>query len=349
MCIRDRHNLKRLLSFHAVSQVGYMVLGIGTGMTIGVIGGLFHMLNHAIYKCDLFLMSGTVGRAAGTDEIEKMGGLARSLPITFASGAVAAAAISGVPPFNGFVSKWLVYQGTLSIGNHGLGTALVVVAVFGSALTLASFVKVIYSAFLSAPPEGAAYVKQRPREDFCLALPMVILALACIVLGLAPGLAIEGIFEQPALAGGTVGEAPLVAGGLVTTPGLGIWGPSQAAILIVIGIVLGAGFVWIASRPGRVRVVRPFLAGEVPTPGDDRFRVPGTHFYETVAKLPLVGPLLFHGEGGAMDVYHWSGKHGNTLVQMLRRQHTGLVSLYVAWCLLGVTATLVYLLISAGT
>jgi len=99
-----QHNLKRLLSFHAVSQVGYMVLGIGTGTTIGVIGGLFHMINHAIYKSNLFLMSGTVGAASGTDEIEDMGGLARYLPVTFVCGLIASAAISGVPPFNGFVS-----------------------------------------------------------------------------------------------------------------------------------------------------------------------------------------------------------------------------------------------------
>ena len=330
-----QHNLKRLLSFHAVSQVGYMVLGIGTGTTIGIIGGLFHMLNHAIYKCDLFLMSGAVGRAAGSDEIEDMGGLARYLPVTFASGAIAAAAISGVPPFNGFASKWMVYQGTLSIGNHGLGIALVVVAVFGSALTLASFVKVMYSAFLAPAPERAAPA-ERPRESLAMAAPMVVLAVACIVLGLMPQIAVEGIFGSV----GKLGEFEQ-AGGL--------WQPTQATILILIGIVMGLGFVWVASRPKRVRIVRPFLGGEVPVAGDGRFRVPGTHFYETIAKLPIVGPLLFHGEGGAMDLYHWSGKHGHTLVEMLRAQHTGLVSLYVAWCLVGLTATLVYLLVSAGT
>jgi NADH:ubiquinone oxidoreductase subunit 5 (subunit L)/multisubunit Na+/H+ antiporter MnhA subunit len=281
-------------------------------------------------------MSGSVARVTGSDEIEDMGGLARILPITFTCGAISALAISGVPPFNGFYSKWLIYWGTLSYeANRGLGLALVVVAVFGSALTLASFVKVLYSAFLSGAPKGATYLERRPRESFLLVVPMVVLAIACIVLGVAPALVTEGIL------------APAVGDGAVAPPG--VWQPPHATMLILIGIVLGAGFVWIASRPGRVRVVRPFLAGEVPIPGDDRFRVPGTHFYETVAKLPVLGPLLFHGESGAMDVYHWSGKHGNTLVQMLRRQHTGLVSLYVAWCLLGVTATLVYLLISAGT
>jgi len=341
-----QHNLKRLLSFHAVSQVGYMVLGIGTGTPVGIIGGLFHMINNAIYKCNLFLMSGTVRRATGSDEIEDMGGLARFLPITFVSGLVAAAAISGVPPFNGFVSKWLVYQGTLQIGNHGLGTALLAVAVFGSALTLASFVKVIYSAFLSPAPKGAVYLTRRPRESFFMAAPMVVLAGACVVLGLLPGLAVGNILT-PAVPGAA--EAISSHAGAISVAQVGsLWNPSQATWLIIIGIAIGVGFVWI-SRGSKVRVVRPFLAGEVPAPGDDRFRVPGTHFYRTISKLPIVGPLLKHGEGGAMDLYHWAGKYGNSMVQILRAQHTGLLSLYVAWVALGLVAILVYLLVTTRT
>ena len=346
-----QHNLKRLLSFHAVSQVGYMVLGIGTGTTIGVIGGLFHMVNNAIYKSSLFLMSGSVGRAAGSDELDKMGGLARCLPVTFVSGLIAAAAISGVPPFNGFVSKWLVYQGTLQVSqtSPGLAIGLVVVAVFGSALTLASFVKVMYSAFLSPVPKGAAYAAKRPRESFFLAAPMVVLAAACVFLGLLPGSIINGVLSPAIADAATTGE-PLSAevAGISTGP-LGLWSPSQATGLIVIGLVIGLAFVWVRSRGGKVRVVRPFLAGEVAGAGDDRFRVPGTHFYETIGKLPIIGPLLFHGEGGAMDLYYWTGKHGRTLVEVLRRAHTGLLSLYVAWCLLGLTVTLVYLLLAART
>ncbi len=342
-----QHNLKKLLSFHAVSQVGYMVLGIGTGTAIGVVGGLFHMINHAIYKSNLFLMSGTVGRATGSDEIEDMGGLARHLPVTFICGAIAAAAISGVPPFNGFVSKWLVYQGTLEVSgtNHALAVSLVVVAVFGSALTLASFVKVIYSAFLSAGPKKApAGRTSRPRESFLLAAPMVVLAAACVLLGLWPQLVIDRILS-PAVEGAQAAFTSQ-AGGVQT--GQGFWNPSQATGLIVIGIAIGLGFVWVSTRKQRVRVVRPFLAGEVPADTDDRFRVPGTHFYKTLSELPLIGPLLKHGQMGAMDVYHWSGRHGQTLVELLRRQHTGLISLYVAWVLIGLIATLTYLLLSAG-
>ncbi len=344
-----QHNLKKLLSFHAVSQVGYMVLGIGTGTTIGVLGGLFHMVNNAIYKSGLFLMSGTVGNAAGSDELEDMGGLARKLPVTFITGAIAAAAISGIPPLNGFASKWLVYQGALQIPYHGLAIALVVVAVFGSALTLASFVKVIYSAFLSPAPVPAR--GPSPGESLWRAAPMVVLAGACVLFGLAPGLIVSQALQPGLPAEATVGDALTSANwweGLGTGQ-LGLWSPVQALWLIVIGVLLGAAFVWVSTRKQRVRVVRPFLGGEMAAAGDDRFRVPGTHFYETIAKLPVVGPLLAQGEGGAMDLYHWSGKHGTTFVEMLRSQHTGLLGLYVAWCLIGLIVTLVYLLLSMGT
>jgi formate hydrogenlyase subunit 3/multisubunit Na+/H+ antiporter MnhD subunit len=344
-----QHNLKKLLSFHAVSQVGYMVLGIGTGTTIGVVGGLFHMINNAIYKSELFLMSGTVGRATGSDEIADGGGLARSLPITFTCATVAALAISGVPPLNGFVSKWLIYQGALSIPNHSLGMTMIVVAVFGSALTLASFVKVMYSAFLSAPPKGAGPHRDRRdvKEDLFLAAPMVILAVGCIVLGIVPGLAIDGL-SQPAVIGTAAGPLPVAAEGAVSLP-QGLWSPGRATVLILLGIVIGLGFVWVSSFGRRIRVVRPFIGGEVPAPGDGRFRVPGTQFYETIHKLPVVGGLLDNGQAGAMDLYYWSGKHGGTLVQALRAQHTGLLSLYVTWCLVGLTVTLVYLLLTVGT
>jgi len=338
-----QHNLKKLLSFHAVSQVGYMVLGIGTGTAVGAIGGLFHMLNHAIYKSDLFLMSGSVRRAAGTDELADMGGLARSLPVTFVCGLVAAAAISGVPPLNGFVSKWLIYQGALQIPNHSLAVALLVVAVFGSALTLASFVKVMYSAFLSPAPRRSGEERPAARESFAMATPMVVLAAACVALGIFPALAIGPVFSPVVAEAMPRADLPAVGMGQISTE-VGAWSPTQATGLILIGLALGVVFAWLATGGLKVRVVRPFLCGEVPGPGDDRFRVPGTHFYETIAKLPVIGPLLGEGERSAFDLYYWSGKHGHTLVEVLRAQHTGLLSLYVAWGVLGLVVTMVYLL-----
>jgi len=347
-----QHNLKKLLSFHAVSQVGYMVLGLGTGTAIGVLGGLFHMLNHSIYKCNLFLMSGTVGRASGTDEIEDMGGLARALPITFICGVISALAISGVPPLNGFASKWLVYQGTLQVSgtNQGLAITLVVMAVFGSALTLASFVKVIYAGFLSPAPRGTEKHRSGAKENLLLVAPMIVLAILCVLMGLFPARVAEHVLAPgvPGAVGEQITTELSFGRSTIVTP-LGRWQPTHATGLILIGIVLGLIFAWLATLGKRVRVVRPFLAGEVPAPDDDRFRVPGTHLYKTIGEVPIIGPLLHHGEGGAMDPYHWSAKHGNTFVQMLRRLHTGLVSLYVTWCLLGLTVILLYLFITAGS
>jgi len=329
-----QHNLKRLLAFHAVSQVGYMVLGIGTGTAIGVIGGLFHMLNNAIYKSNLFLMSGVVGRTAGSDEIEDMGGLARRLPITFVCGVIAAMAISGVPPLNGFASKWMIYQGALELGS-GLGLAMLVVAVFGSALTLASFVKVLYAAFLSRRPAG----QQEPAgggETIFSAVPMIVLAGGCVVLGLWPEL-ITGKVLAPAVSGAIPNAAEAIA-----SAGDG-WTPGVALVLIVIGLAGGLVLLGIFAFKN-IRVVRPFISGEVIT--DDRVRVPGTGFYETIKRSPGLDPLLEHGQRGAMDLYGWFGRYGGNVVQWLRSQHTGLISLYVAWCVIGLVTMLVYLLIA---
>jgi len=325
-----QHNLKRLLSFHAVSQVGYMVVGIATGTTAGVIGGLFHMVNNAIYKSNLFLMSGVVGRATGSDDLEDMGGLARQLPITFVCGSIAAAAISGVPPFNGFVSKWLIYQGALEL-HSGLGTAVLVAAVFGSALTLASFVKVIYSAFLGRRPTPAPATANGRKESFWMAVPMIVLAGACVTLGLWPQLVTENILR------------PAVPAGLLARETGGLWQPVAALGLIVIGVAGGLLLLAVFSLK-KVRVVRPFLGGEIGA-GEDRWRVPGTGFYETIRRLPVLSSLFVHGERGAMDLYYWSGRHAGTLVRVLRGQHTGLISLYVAWAVVGLAVTLIYLLV----
>ena len=117
-----QHNYKRLLGFHAVSQVGYMILGFGMGSLIGIAAGLFHMINNAIYKGGLFLTAGAVEQQTGKEELEDLGGLSRAMPLTFIAALVFALSISGIPPFNGFASKWMIYQGIIDFGN-GIGIA----------------------------------------------------------------------------------------------------------------------------------------------------------------------------------------------------------------------------------
>ena len=137
-------DFKKLLSFHAISQVGYMILGIGTGIPIGIAGGIFHMINHAMYKCGLFLSSGSVEHRAGTTELKKLGGLKNEMPITALGFTVCALAISGVWPLNGFVSKEMVFHGALETGY----TIFAIAAWVGAIFTFASFLKAGHSVFL---------------------------------------------------------------------------------------------------------------------------------------------------------------------------------------------------------
>jgi len=167
---------KRLLSYHAVSQTGYMILGIGTLNPIGIAGGLFHMINHATYKSCLFMTAGSVERQAGTTDLSKLGGLFRAMPLTGLAFLIAAAAISGIAPLNGFFSKELVYKGTLDTGYSVFFWA----AELGSFLTLASFLKLGHAVYFGDRPEGLKDVKEAP---FSMLLPMAALAGVCLLFG----------------------------------------------------------------------------------------------------------------------------------------------------------------------
>jgi len=166
---------KRLLSYHAVSQVGYMILGIGTCLPIGIIGGLFHMINHALYKSCLFLTGGAVEKQTGTTDLAKLGGLWLKMPVTFVCFVIAAASISGVPPFNGFFSKELVYDAALE-----RGTIFYLAAILGTFLTAASFLKLGHAAFLGKRSEQNENVREAKPA---MLVPMMVIAAVCVVFG----------------------------------------------------------------------------------------------------------------------------------------------------------------------
>ena len=182
---------KRLLSYHAVSQTGYMILGIGTLNPIGIAGGLFHMINHATYKSCLFMTAGSVERQAGTGDLSKLGGLFRAMPITGLCFLIAAAAISGIAPLNGFFSKELIYKGTLDTGY----TWFFIAAELGSFLTLASFLKLGHSVYFGKRPEGLKDTKEAP---FSMLLPMMAFAGICVAFGFGARLPVQW-FISPSL------------------------------------------------------------------------------------------------------------------------------------------------------
>lgn len=183
-------NYKKLLSYHAISQVGYMVLGIGTMTPVGIIGGLFHMINNAMYKSCLFLTGGAVEKEAGTADLDKLGGLGLKMPITFACFIITALSISGVPPFNGFFSKELVYDGALERGR-----IFYLAAILGSFFTAASFLKLGHAAFLGKLDSKNSKVKE---ASWVMLIPMVLIALGCVVFGVYNSLPIDRII-MPAL------------------------------------------------------------------------------------------------------------------------------------------------------
>jgi formate hydrogenlyase subunit 3/multisubunit Na+/H+ antiporter MnhD subunit len=178
---------KRLLSFHAISQVGYMILGIGTALPIGIVGGIFHMMNHAMYKSCLFLTAGAVEKQAGTTDLEQLGGLGRAMPVTAVCFLVAAASISGVPPFNGFFSKEMVYDAALESG-----WVYYAVALLGSFFTAASFLKLGHAAFFGPASDRTRGVREAP---VAMLIPMIVLAGLCILFGLGNGIPLHGLIE----------------------------------------------------------------------------------------------------------------------------------------------------------
>jgi formate hydrogenlyase subunit 3/multisubunit Na+/H+ antiporter MnhD subunit len=281
-----QHDYRRMLSFHAVSQVGYMVLGIGTGTPVGVIGGLFHMLNNTIFKSCLFLCVGSVQRQTGRTKYAELGGLAGAMPWTFAASLIAALAISGVPPMNGFVSKWLIYQGILDRGG-ALFPLFLLAAMFGSALTLASFMKLTYSLFWGDRPKGLEKVTESPAS---MLVPMVVLALVCLAFG------IFYFWPVNVLIAPILGQAGLQ----VVIPG--IWQSGLATVLLILSLLIGLLF-YLGGRATKAEEIEVFVGGESLDP--EIYRVPGTQFYGPIKAFGGLKELYERGERGAFDLYNY--------------------------------------------
>lgn len=177
-------DLKRLLAYSGVSQIGYVLLGIGIGTATGIQGGLFHLLNYAIFEVMLFMCAGAIAYRAGTTKLSELGGLGRGMPVTAAIFTIGALAISGVPPFNGFASKWIIYVAGVQAGQP----IFTVIAVLMSALTLAYFLKVVSTIFLGPQPTGPPKVKEAP---MMMLFPMFVLVVLCVMFGVLPQLGVN--------------------------------------------------------------------------------------------------------------------------------------------------------------
>jgi multicomponent Na+:H+ antiporter subunit D len=170
-------DIKRMLAYSSISQIGYVVLGFAVGTPLGILGGLFHLFNHALFKSLLFLNAGAVEQSTGNRSLDKMGGLAKRMPVTAATSAVGSLSIAGVPPLNGFWSKLLIIIALVQADMF----VLAVLAVLGSVVTLWYYLVLQRNAFFGRLNETWKAVKEAP---FWMSASTVMLALLCIATGL---------------------------------------------------------------------------------------------------------------------------------------------------------------------
>ena len=206
-----QHDIKRLLAYHSVENIGIIGIGIGVGAlgstygypgiaVLGYAGALLHTVNHALFKSLLFLGAGAVFHATGTRDMEALGGLAKRLPYTGVAFFIGAAAIIGVPPLNGFVSEWLVYVGLFRSAQTDEPLRLAALGVPAlaliGALALACFAKVSGVVFLGSPRSDRAEAAHEVSS--AMLTPMFVLAGACVLLGVAPALLLAPVLQVAA-------------------------------------------------------------------------------------------------------------------------------------------------------
>jgi hydrogenase-4 component B len=270
-------DLKRLLAYSTIENVGIMVLGIGIGMmaraqgnhnlaTIAMAASLVHMLNHAVFKGLLFLGAGSIAMATGSRHLEQLGGLLRRMPWTGVFFLAGAMAIAALPPLNGFISEWLTFQALL-VGfastpglirlNFPLGGAILALS---AALAAACFVKAFGISFLAIPRSQAA--AQARESPVAMLVPQAFLASACLLLGFFPGTVLRAL--EPVLVSlpGLAGKSALAGSGvvdvvsplhLITTAGTREFDRVMPAVLFAAGAGVLAIVAVIAARLGLER------------------------------------------------------------------------------------------------
>jgi len=367
------HDLKRLLAFHSIENVGIVVIGLGAGMLLAALGqpaaaalalgaGLFHALNHALFKALLFLGAGAVHQATGTRDLEKLGGLVHRMPQTAALFLIGSAAISALPPLNGFASEWLTFQSLLALGQVAdvrltVGAALAA-GLLGltGALAAACFVKAFGVAFLALPRSASAGAARE--APLLLRSGMGLLALACVGLGLLPGLATMLLGVPTAELAGV--PMPSQAPAILATSGAGVVPPILlGALAAVAGLALLA--VRLVGGAQAPRVVPTWACGYALHPrmqyGSTAFAKPIRLFFRAIVRperaveaeyhLAPYFPTRLRTHGTLSPVFeqHLYGPVAAGLLRgmaVARRLQSGSLRLYLAYILATLVALLVW-------
>jgi hydrogenase-4 component B len=275
-----QHDLKRLLAYHSIENIGIILLGLGAAMmalsygrgdvaSVGIAASLFHVLNHAVFKGLLFLGAGSVITATGTRHIEQFGGLLRRMPWTGLFFLIGAIAISGLPPLNGFASEWLTFQAFL-FGFRGsaeppvmfLFPVAAALLALTAALAAACFVKAFGICFLALPRSVAA--AEAREASAVMLLPQACLAALCVGLGLLPGLVLRVLGGVMASLPGLQPQADMGQGAMeIASRSSGLNAFDHVAPAVIGTALLGglAAAAWITRRAAATRRVPTWGCG----------------------------------------------------------------------------------------
>ena len=336
-----QHDFKRLLAFHSISQIGYVLTAVGLCSALGFSAGIYHAMNHTLFKGLLFLAAGAVMYETGTTNLDDLGGLSKKMPHTTVLFLIGAFSISGIPPFNGFASKWMIYQACYQKAvetNSFWYIFVTVVCLVTSVLTLASFVKVSQSVFFGRLPLKYENVKEVP---FGMRFAMGIFAVLCVVTGLFPDAvgkflthpAATAAFNANAYIDAAFGEGYAVsqlgpfesAAQDVVFTSSGVWSPVSWLILMMIALLA----VTIAVVSGKYENVSQIAAGETDEKHDLFFGGEKSEYTQ------VGGSDLFWGFKVNWRHY-FSGMH---------ELHSGVVNDYALWGLVAVCLALFFVLI----
>ena len=335
-----QHDFKRLLAFHSISQIGYVLTAVGLCTALGISAGLYHAMNHTLFKGLLFLAAGAVLHQTGTTDLDRLGGLSRKMPWTTVLFLIGAFSISGIPPFNGFASKWMIYQATYekAVESGNIGFLLVtIIALITSVLTLASFVKVSQSVFFGQLPKEYENVKE---VSFGMRFAMCIFALLCVFTDLFPNVVTKYLIEPAAYAVFNVtgyinsmmgsGYAESVMGEslpavqICTFVEVGCWNP--VSWLLVLAIALLA-------------VTLVAVCGKYDQVSENK----GAALTDSKYDLFFGGEESVYSQVGGGDLF-WGFKHNwRHYFSFMHNLHSGIVNDYALWAVVALALVTVFL------
>jgi len=249
-----QHDIKRLLAYHSIENIGIILIGMGLGAlgtvyghpTLAILGygaAVLHTVNHALFKALLFMSAGAVYRMTGANNMEELGGIARRMPITFAAFLIGSIAIIGVPPLNGFVSEWLVFQGLFRAGYSpdALRIALLVAPVLAlvGGLALACFAKATGIVFLGRPRSERPLAAREVGPAWLF--PQLALAAICVAIGLLPAVIVRPFLViGMTIAGASRSQAATALADVSPA--------AQSVAVFAAGLLLVAAVIWAGRR-----------------------------------------------------------------------------------------------------